>query len=309
MKFITYFLLFAALIVSQHLIAQTSLLQDYEGKSSLNLSQSDSIKLSINMADAGLTLILSDNDVPTNKQHFFAGQLKFSGKDGKLPVIKGGVANFQIEGGVTYTWMPQKDNTRYYFYASYKLAVSRVKVVTEGSGTITTDTHSPVNHKIQIGYNDLAVKNTNFIIGLALQAGVSDNTSEIDSYDYRDVQTNGTNASGGIVQIASDQISTVYLSTDYYNNVNFVKPMADIGYSLPKMRLLPMVHLRWNTFPNHEAKSTYSPGFGLYYTAAKAPTNVVLGLQLFYKDWYDSNNKGDSKWERAVTNVVAGFKF
>ena len=287
-------------------LAQTSLLQDYEGKSALNLPRADSIMLTLNAADAGLTLAMTDNDVPSNVNHWFSGQLKLSGKDGKFPVFKGGVANFQIEGGVTYTWMPDKTSTSSFFYGSYKAGVSRVKVV---ETDLSVKGKSPLSHKFQIGYNNLAIKNSNLIIGLAVQAGWGDNTSEIDSYDYKELLQTGPNPSGTNTIVAGTDASTVYKSAEYLESIFSTHWIVDFGYSLPKSRILPMIHLRWNSYPNKETVNTFSPGMGVYYTAKDDPGSAIFGLQLFFKDWTDEKNKGNSRWDRSVANAVVGFKF
>jgi len=98
------------------------------------------------------------------------------------------------------------------------------------------------------------------------------------------------------------------LASDYVDNVFFIKPIVDIGYSIPNARLLPMVHLRFNSYSKGTI-NTFSPGIGIYYTGKNSPSSVVCGMQLFYKDWTDNNQKGNSKWDRTVLNAVTGFKF
>src|SRR5258708_31345419 len=148
------------------------------------------MKLSLNVADAGLTFLLVQNNVRNSQ--YWGGQGKVSGKNGKFPAFKGGIANFQIEVSGTYYWFPNINaNTGAYFYGTYKLGVSRIKTLTVNisPSLLEANNKSPLANALQIGYNNLKLFNSDVIFGIAAQVGWSDNSSDLDSYDYRSIQS------------------------------------------------------------------------------------------------------------------------
>src|SRR5688572_8407496 len=131
--------IFAFCILFNQLRAQTSIVQDADGKTSLSMNNEDSIVLNLNVADKGVTLALVDTDITSDQILYWGGQLKINGKDGKFPTVKNGIANFQIELGVTATYLG-RNNLADYFYVQGKVGVGRIKVATLDNTSLRTET-------------------------------------------------------------------------------------------------------------------------------------------------------------------------
>lgn len=287
---------------------QTSVIQDDDGQSSIYFFQNDSIALNINVSEKALTFSMVDKDVPVGQNIFFGGQFKVAGKDGKLPVIKNGIANFQVEAGVTATWVGTDTNN--YGYATIKAGVSRLELAGLVADTaLEVNYTAAINRSLQIGFNEENLFKSDIIFGVAVDIGWTDNVKLIDQYEYRESKITGQSSSNNAAYVQSE-VRNVYLKTDFRDDLFFMKPMIDIGYALPDYRILPMLHFRWDLFPNDDVlKTTFSPGVGIYYTEKNQSSKAIFGVQFFYKDWNDAAEKATPKWKRATLNVVMGFKF
>jgi hypothetical protein len=306
--------LFCLLLVgSSGLYAQTSVIQDDDGKSSIYMIPQDSIAINFNAADKGLTISFVDNDVLSTDIWYFGGQLTVGGKDGKIPITKNGLTSFEAELGVTATLIGERAND--FFYVSPKFSIGRVETAALSGALITRNKETSASPSIQVGYNNLSIRRGNreflrhIIMGVAVNAGWNDNVKLIDTYQYSELRLTGGIAGGGTAVVATEQ-TDVYLADEYKEGMLQVMPMVDVGYKIYKARLIPMLHLRWDLYPGETVKRIASPGAGIYFTEKNSPNVAIVGLQVFYKDWTNAQNAEDSsRPERASVNLVVGFKF
>jgi hypothetical protein len=308
---IKLFILVIALLTTSSVFSQTSLLQDADGKSAFTLATADSLQLILNVAEKSLSLSFIDQDILSTQKLYWGAELKFSGKDGKLPLAKKGDANFQVQFGVTGTYVG--DNAKDFFYFSPKINVSRIVTAYNDGTLLKTDPLSPENYSIQLGYNSLELIDCKkhlrrILLGIAIEIGKTDNTKSISKYEYRDLALSGVNSSGSNAYVTTEA-TEAYLKSELKTDMQFIRTMLDLGYFIPKARLTPMIHLRHDIYPNNESVNLFSPGAGIYLNQKNNPDLIVLGLQIFYKDWNDNLKKENDRWDRATLNFVAGFKF
>ncbi|GCC49840.1 hypothetical protein SanaruYs_00540 [Chryseotalea sanaruensis] len=302
--------LITAMTISGSAFSQTSLLQDADGKSAFSLATSDSLQLILNAAEKSLSLSFIDQDILSTQNLYWGAELKFSGKDGKIPIIKKGETNFQVQFGLTSTYVGK--NAKDFFYISPKINVSRIEIASIEGTLIKKESVAPTNYSIQLGYNTLELIDRKhlrrILLGIAIEIGSMDNVKSIDKYEYRELNLSGLTSTGSSGYVTTE-VSEVYLKSQLKQNMQFIRPMVDVGYFIPNARLTPMIHLRQDIYPNKESVDLFSPGAGIYLNQKNNPDLIVLGLQIFYKDWNNNLNKETDRWDRATMNFVVGFKF
>lgn len=288
--------------------SQTGVIQDDDGKTAIPFAPDSMLAIAINAADKSLTVTLSDADVTSSQNYYLGGELSLSGKDGKFPVFRNGEANFEFKASLTGYLLPDTSDVREFFYATLRSGVGRMSVFDSENYTLDKlyRTETSGTGLLQIGYTNEELTE-NIILGVAVQAGWGDNTQELDNYELRKVNFEVADTTGN--SVVSSTSTEVYLKEEFRKGVFFIKPMLDVGYYIKNLRLLPMLHLRYDLYPDEAASRIFSPGAALYFTEQNNPGNAVIGLQLFLNDFTNEKKKDTSRWERAVVNLVVGYKF
>lgn len=306
-------LLAYSILVCTATFAQTNILQDDDGKSSLSIvtrDTSESHTLNINAVDKSIAFVLSRDNA---KNDFFFGgsQFKVSGKDGKFPILKDGVANFQCDVSGSFYWLV--DGTFTFFYVTGKGGVGRILTISQpAADTILTTTKTSIGRSVQIGFNRLSLMtgNGNFLAnlfaGIAVESGKGDNVRRIDKLEYREIQYTGTDKDGKPTHVTKE-VKEGYAKNTFKRNESFVSTLVDIGYRFN--RVTTAAHLRWESYGDDGFPTLFSPGIGIYLTELHKPTKAVVGVQYFIKDIYDVQEKNTDKIERTSINMVLGFKF
>ncbi|MBT1711755.1 hypothetical protein KK062_26170 [Fulvivirgaceae bacterium PWU5] len=306
-------LLSCSMLICTNTFAQTNILQDDDGKSSLSIlgKNSDAHTLNINAVDKSIAFVLSKNNV--NRDFFIGGgQLKVSGKDGKFPILKNGVANFQCDVSGSAYWLIRETFT--FFYITGKGGVGRILTISQPAptDTILTNTKTSIGRSVQIGFNRLSLATgkgdflANLVAGIAVEMGKGDNVRRIDKFEYREIQYTGTDKDGKPTQVTKE-VKEGYAKDAFKRNESFVSTMADIGYRFKNVTAA--VHLRWESYRDDGFPTLFSPGVGIYLTELHKPTKAVVGVQFFVKDIDDVQEKKTDTIERTSINMVIGFKF
>ncbi len=296
-------------LISSPLIGQISILQDASGASSIILETTeDSAMFNLNMANKSASIGLVKKIVEQSESSYLGGvQLTVSGRDGELPTLKGGLANFKIEVNATWYWL-LGGGTFNFLYVMPNFGGTRLYTVSEPNSATLVEIKpkSSVTGTVQLGFNSLSIHGSRAFIGLAAKLGVSDNADRIENVQYGQSNYVGVDKHGNPVFV-TDDVKNGFSSAEFRNNIFTTNTLLDFGCRFG--RFSPAIHLRADSYAGDGKKIYFSPGGGLYFTQKSKPSRPLIGLQYFIKDCFDENGANSPLHERKKINVVIGFSF
>lgn len=290
--------------------AQTSVLQDAKGETSLALGSSNVI--AVNASEKSISFSYNGNikawTPEDGRRRWYVGATaKNSTKDNFSTIIKDG--RFKLKGelgpfiNVDFT---TKGNLLWSLYGSVVFSFNRYDVY---DATLAFDSQiqskSYVGTKATLGGNGFFAfrKNAAFLFGLSLNTGSGDNSADLSTLEVSDVSTI---TSGTTIRQVKSNVKNPFDSKSYYQQISVSNINADLGlqvfkrYSIifsPRVSAMAIRHPQFN------------PALGLYLSQDRSPLDIVAGLQVQTLDWFNTSESDKSRGARTIFNAVAGYVF
>lgn len=291
------------LLLCNYAFAQTNVIQDGDGETSLQASGNI---ITINTSDASIGFMLSPFEITNQSKNIWniTGSLK--SKEGTSKVFSKGKLNFQGKLGFQFVTVSDttNDNIRHWFLGAEAL-YSRLNVFDSLKDFESQiDVENNLGFRVNGGWNSLFSEKA-YSFGIALSGGIKDNSDEFDPNNI--ITTSNSFVEGNQVRTVSTTESAYDIYQLEKNNL-FGKINMDIGrYLGSNNRLFANLHINYSFQEN--VKPKLNPAVGLFYTEKGAPLEAVVGIQLQNEDWSNTSNSDSSRWERTSIVITAGFPF
>lgn len=322
-------------IISYPIIAQTNVVQDTKGETSLSTGNTGVV--AINAKDESISFsygILLDkvndsveNASKRNTFNYLGISVKGKGKNGLISAIKND--EFQYDGsiGLFYfqdrTFNENEENRIYkntknknsndilfQWHVSGEFLFSQFKLY-DNSQSLSFDKqiydNNSKGYKITGGINYMRklTKSIPYILGAALNGGHKNNSGDLKSLEISNIITQYDPITLQTRSIEKDKTSA-YDVNQYKKSLAYSNFNIDIGPQFFNQYLL-LLHSRWSV--QDDRKPQWNPALGLYFTKSGAPLEVVAGIQVQTLDWYNTSSSLKTRSERTTINIVSGFSF
>jgi len=298
--------IFLCLIMSSFLYAQTSLLQDKGGETSLVMHDKKSI--SINAGDANVLLSMSFN----KPKWFIGGSAKFKSTDGVANLLDGYKFNpevgFTIYGG---NYLKAKDYQYQFFFYAFKLVNTKYNLL-KNDNSNTFDSKTFTGYTFTVGYNNLTAVHflvpkdgvdSSFLWGGSANFGSVNNLD-----DLKSVQTFTTSdvISGSTVTTLQKDKKQGFEGLYYTETA--LRVNLD-GYLFPQLfggRFGVGGYVRSKLTGTNRKNDA---GLGIILGEKDAPSNIVLGVLYQFNDVFNQLDSESNVIERGGINLIAGYNF
>jgi hypothetical protein len=284
-------------------IAQTSLIQDKSGETSILLNDKSSIFFNASDANASAKLSYSTID------WFIGGTLKFKSTEGISNLLEG----YKLKPEVSFTLFgghPIKSSGKsqvQYIYYSIKITNSYFNIL-KSDNSNTFDDKNFLGGSVSIGYNrfdvlGLPISKSVYLFGITLNYSYTNNLKELKSVQAYNTNTVTSGSSQVILMMdkksgfSGDYLTfgELNLNVDFYIYPKIVwKQIAIGGYLRSQLAGLN---------PKNNA------GVGLIVGQNDAPTNIVFGIMYQFNDIFNQLNKESDFIKRGGINLVTGYNF
>lgn len=305
------FLLLALLLECAAAYCQPSyVVQDAKGSTSFipwSPGDSGSVLVSLNTGESSLsvsTISVGEQDGLNVPYGGFI--LKSKAKNSVSSIIKN--SNFQFAGSMGfYKGVEHQSHAHdggynlwsYYFQAD--VGFNRISTLdsSKSKSERVKDIFALQPH-IKLGVMSDGFSPANLFGGLALEAGIKDNTTELTTFQlYNQAGLSGS-------QLLLSNAQDVYFSNQLKKGYAYSNLILDLGAQITP-RVLFMVHGRYLT------EKYYAPslrgGFGIYLTKTSNSLAVVGGLQYQANDLLDYRTPDKDNGQKSSLSLVAGFAF
>lgn len=311
-----HLLVILLIVLTSETFAQTSVVQDTKGETSLALGNVGVV--AINAKDESISFSYGislnkpkgTNETARNKFNYLGFSVKGKGKNGLINIIKND--EFQYDGSIGLFYFQDRvnDSKIFQWYVSSDFLFSQFKLFDSSSSIAFTKQvydNNAQGYKITGGFNTYGklVGSIPYVLGFALNGGHKNNTTDIKSIEVANFVTQVDPITSQTRLIQKDK-SNAYSISDYRGSLAYSNINLDGGIKVFD-QILPMLHLRWSMQENR--KPQFNPAFGLYVTKSGAPLEVVAGIQVQTLDWANTAGSVKTRSERTTVNIVAGFTF
>lgn len=309
------FTIFALLLFVQKSWTQSSVIQDGDGETSLQLFKSNSVNINAEKESIGFSI--SPKDYTNKDTKFWTITSSAATKKGTSNIFKGGEAQFSGKlGGNLIT-----DKTDYtldeinifYQFIGVEFIYSRHN--TFDSTKVFKDQiedQTNLGFRVNYGWNlenvliDKPILKLlgEFTSGISISGGIKDNSDEI---KQKEIITNSSIIIDSAQTRSISETENAFLLNEIKTGRGFGRLNFDFGKHLLKRRLLANFHLTYAL--DQGLKPSLNPAIGLFVTEKGAPLNAVVGLQIQTTDWSNLRDSNKSRWERTSLVLTAGFPF
>ena len=305
------------LMVVNFTLAQTSVVQDAKGETSLPMGKQGVV--AINSKDESISfsygIYLDKPDTittsPITRYNYGGIAVKGKGKNGLINIVKND--DFQYDGSIGLFFFQDNivsDNTTVQWYGSADFLFSQFKLY-DSSPEISFDKQvydeNSKGFKLAAGTNIYGALGTcvPYVLGIQVNGGQKNNTGGLKQIEISEIEMQTDPLTGQIRYIEKNQ-QNAYSFADYSDSLWYSNFNVDLGPQLFTQYLL-LVHSRWSVMEGR--KPQWNPAIGLYFTKTGAPKEIVAGIQVQTLDWSNSAMSEKSRGERTVFNIVAGYSF
>jgi len=312
-----YHFILLLLLIQISATAQTSVVQDTKGETTLALGNVGIV--AINAKDESISFSYGislnkekgKNAAPRKSFDYLGINVKGKGKNGLMNVLKND--EFQYDGNVGLFYFNDRvftDGKIFQWYVSSDFLFSQFKLYDSSSSIAYSKQLFDKNsqgYKVTAGIN-LSGKLFSpipYLLGIAVNGGHKNNSNDIKTVEVANFITQYDPVTNQTRSIQKDK-SNAYIIKDYNNSLAYSNINIDFGPKLFKQFLL-LLHSRWSV--QEARKPQWNPAIGLYITKAGAPLEVVAGIQVQTLDWSNTSESLKTRSERTTINIVAGFSF
>lgn len=330
----SYILLIILFFTNFSLVAQTSVVQDTKGETSLSIGNTGVV--AINAKDESISfsygiLLNKSKDRDVNAEpdfvfNYLGVTVKGKGKNGIINAIKND--EFQYDGSIGLFYFQDrtykkdeanKDNKNknkndndnlFQWHLSSEFLFSQFKLY-DNSPSLSFDKQIYDNnnkgYKITGGINYMGklTKSLPYLLGIALNGGHKNNTTDLKSLEISNIITQYDPITNQTRSIEKDK-TNAYDVNQYKKSLAYSNFNIDVGPQFFDQYLL-LLHSRWSV--QDDRKPQWNPALGLYFTKSGAPLEIVAGIQVQTLDWYNTSSSLKTRNERTTINIVSGFTF
>ncbi len=279
-------------------IAQTSLLQDKSGETSIILNDKNAVFL--NAGDGSISANIS-----FNKPNWFIGSdVKFKSTEGVSKLLDGydfkPEIDFALFGG---NYLNSEKSTIHYVYYGLEFNATNYSLLNQDS-TNTFQDKSFYGGAIQFGYNRIGViKESSYLFGLSLDYRLTNNLEDltpVETYSTFSLDSSNTrtlmltdNKSGFSGNYSS--FEAMNLNMDAYIYPHIIGGQIGFGGYLRSQ------------FSGMDPRT--NAGIGFVIGQKGAPSNVVFGVLYQFNDLFNQLNSENNFLKRGGLNIIAGYSF
>ena len=290
--------------------AQTSIVQDAKGETSLALGSSNVI--AVNTSEKSIAFSYGGNIkewTPTDgrRRWYIGATAKNSTKDNISNIVKDGKIKLKGELGpfINVDLIPN-DNFTWSLYGSVLPSFNRYDVYDETQAFDSQiKSKSYLGVKTTLGGNGFYAfhKNATLLFGLSINTGIGDNTADLATLEVSDIVV--VNSGTSMRQVKSN-VKNPYDAKTYHQQISVSNFNADLGLQIfkrysaifsPRISAMAIRHPQFN------------PALGIYLSQDSSPLDIVAGLQVQTLDWFNTADSDKSRGARTVLNAVAGYVF
>lgn len=299
-------------------LAQTSVIQDSKGETSLTIGTSQVV--AINAKDESVSASFGwpvsskpDTLAGYSRWKYMGGSAKVKAKSGVAPIFKG--EDFQFNGNVgifyfeDWTNHPKRQDLIFQWNVAANFTFNRYKLLDTLSGLAFDEQVYDKNnrgYKFELGINviDPLGSKSNYLLGVAVNGGEKDNTDELSALEVSTYTTQMDTS--GNMRIVQKSKKSAYDITKHKQELSFFNFNVDFGRQLGD-RFLLLGHSRWSVLEGRAPQ--WNPAFGFYITKDGAPLEVITGIQVQVLDLFNTAASDKTRIDRTSLNIVAGYSF
>lgn len=295
----TFVIAFGFILLVSVGFAQTSVLQDKSGESSLIINSNYSVFVNSGATSIGAGYSLAKVDTG-KEERCWGTNIKFKANNGSSTIISGYDFKAQFDFSLYRVWYLKSNAAYNFIYSSLAASHSNFNLLkTDNSNSFNSDQFW--GYKLTLGYNRLsAIGKIPWLDGISISYGLINNLNDLKSVQTYSTSTVTTNDSQTtLLQNQQTGYSGVYFKTNIIQ-VNFdeyIYPLRQIGVG---------GYLRSQLTGNMPRNNA---GAGVVLGKKGAPDNVVFGILYQFNDIFNQLNKQNDFLKRGGIYIVAGYSF